>query len=366
MKKIYCCPLPFLAACFLLLYALAVFLAQSPWRDISFVPHPSGVRAVSLGDAGGALEADGMYFFSAAHSLNCWDGRPVRTLILPGSFGGKYYHLENGVLFYLDMRRQYGLFAYELSSGRTERLVDFSSFPEFPARDDDVAHSAFWWADGERYYFLAQKAGTAAYAIWQTDGEGNFLSREYIPSEVRRVTHMVGEELVCMTKRYMPDGSEENGDIGLYNPYTGGWRTLLWFEASDVSYGEPIGVWEGELLVPRSDGVYLALDPQTGETEIFAQLDDPSLRLVSADGSAVYAIQNGDTLGLYRDGAFTPIGLADEFDCQAGDVLFVSGRADETFTGAAVIDLTGRPDFDGVSQYAVLPDGTVYRLYAAS
>ena len=88
MKKIYCCPLPFLAACFLLLYALAVFLAQSPWRDISFVPHPSGVRAVSLGDAGGALEADGMYFFSAAHSLNCWDGRSVRTLILPAVLAG--------------------------------------------------------------------------------------------------------------------------------------------------------------------------------------------------------------------------------------------------------------------------------------
>ena len=83
------------------------------------------------------------------------------------------------------------------------------------------------------------------------------------------------------------------------------------------------------------------------------------------DGETVYAVRSGgsgDTLGLWREGAFTPIGPAAGVDCQVGAVAFVSGEPDEVFANTAVTDLTGSPDSDGISQYAVLPDGTVYRL----
>lgn len=46
-------------------------------------------------------------------------------------------------------------------------------------------------------------------------------------------------------------------------------------------------------------------------------------------------------------------------------MAFVSGEPDEVFANTAVIDLTGSPVSGGISQYAVLPDGTVYRLYAS-
>ena len=82
----------------------------------------------------------------------------------------------------------------------------------------------------------------------------------------------------------------------------------------------------------------------------------------------VYAVRTeagGDILGLYANGAFSPIGRAEGTLCQVGEVIFVTGPSDELFTDREVIDLTGGPADGRVSEYAVFPNGTVYRLYAA-
>ncbi len=320
---------------------------------LDYLPEPAGIAA----------EADGVYYFCAPDGALCsWEGETVETLLPPGEFEGSYLYAENGVLYYSSRKKQ-GVYAYEPATGLSETVYDMGS----------VWYPVFWWTDADGYCFLTRELPWGVYHFRQVNAMGEMLESAELPDDWRQrrvesenwrqalftVCAVMGDALVCIEPADYSDGS-----VNLYHYKTGEWTPLL--PGGGEPFGAPIGFSDGKLILPQGDSLYWALDPQTGGSEVFARLDDPSLRLVSADGGAVYAVQNGDTLGLYRDGAFTPIGLADEIDCQAGDVLFVSGRADETFTGISVIDLTGDPDFDGVSQYAVLPDGTVYRLYCTS
>ena len=315
--------------------------------------------------AGWTTEEDGAYYFRTPDDALCrWDGETVETLLSPGEFHGEYLHAENGVLFFSDMEA-FGLFAYEAATGLSEVIVDYSDL-----RSLRRGHSTFWWTDEDSYFFLGiQEEGR--YHLWRTDADGQIIEGQDIPRRwwgeaegwedyppaLKSVSAITGETLVCIT---------DGGDVGLYNYTTGGWETLL--EADGEPYGSPIGFQDGRLIFPQGEGLYWSVDPETGEKTVFARLDDPALRLESVDGETVYAVRSdgsGDTLGLWREGVFTPIGPAAGIDCQVGAVAFVSGEPDEVFANTAVTDLTGSPDSDGISQYAVLPDGTVYRLYAA-
>ena len=312
-----------------------------------------------------AAEEDGVYYFRTSDDALCrWDGETVETLLPPGEFHGEYLHAENGVLFYSDMEA-FGLFAYEVATGLSETIVDYHDL-----RSLRRGHPAFWWADEEGYYFLGiQQEGT--YRIWHTDADGQNIEGQNVPerwwgdvegwedypSALESVSAITGDSLVCIT---------ESGDVGRYNYTTEEWETLL--EADGEPYGDPIGFQDGKLIFPQGDSLYWSVDPETGEKKFFVRLDDPALRLEAVQGETVYVVRTeagSDIFGWYGDAAFSPIGRAGKTLCQVGEVIFVTGPSDELFTDREVIDLTGDPVDGRISEYAVLSNGTVYRLYAA-
>ncbi len=370
----------------ILLYGMILLFVQNPICSWA-VPFPSSTASYEAADMDNqVVEQDGLYCFGTPDlSLACWDGEMVRTLILPGNFWGRCLRLDGDWLYYSDTYRysRYGLFAYNLSTGQTEKLVDYSDFPDFPSNQHDIIPSVFWWTSGDAYYFLSHKAGTSAYTIWRADAEGNFLDREILPTDLHNVYGRMGDNLICSTVLYMSRGQESNRDICLYNYKTGERKTLLEYDISYpgntngnslVFYGQPIGYREGKLIVPYLRLAYYAVDLETSETELFAEVKDPLLRLVYVSDNVTYAVRsesgsadNARYLGIYEDGRFTEIGRMDGSisNGQAGDVYFLHGSSDTLFTDTQVIDLTGDPVDGRISEYAVLPDGTVYRLYAA-
>lgn len=351
--------------------AVGTFFAHFPaffGPNPLFIPAPAErlIEPLSfLSDmAGEAAKEDGVYYFRTPDDALCsWDGETVETLLPPGEFTGQYLYMEHGVLFYSD-RKGLGLFAYEPATGLSEQLIEYD-------RSLAVWYPTFWWTDADGYYLLTKTLSDDRYEVSYYDqneelieghplpasGWGEAEGWEDYPSALESVSAITGDSLICIT---------DSGNVGLYNYTTGGWETLL--EADGEPYGSPIGFQSGKLIFPQGESLYWSLDPETGEKTVFARLDDPALRLESVDGETVYAVRSdgpGDTLGLWRDGTFIPIGPAEGVDCQVGAVAFVSGEPDEVFANTAVIDLTGSPVSGGISQYAVLPDGTVYRLYAS-
>lgn len=365
---------------FVVVYGVLMLLSRFPDESALFVPISSETRQVFPFNrlSGTAAAEDRTIYFRTLDGCLCsWDGNEVRTLIGDGEFNGQYLHAEKGVLFYSDME-QLGLIAYEPTSGISEVIVDYTELKDFSR-----VHKAFWWSDGEYYYFLNRQANSTSYAVWQVYLEPeaknkysnvrNKITRSELESvdKLHNICWLTGDYLVCTTALHLPDATEDNGNIVLYNYKTGEWKTIL--EYQDGVYDDPIGVLDDRLIVPYLDGQYIAVDIETGVNELYAQVDDPLVRLDSVGDEAVYAFRYGSgdgdagqTMGFYRDGQFIEIGgvdgVLDEYSCRVGDMYLICGDAG-TFSGCELVDLTENSTGDeSISLFAVFSDGSVYRL----
>ena len=149
---------------FVVVYGVLMLLSRFPDESALFVPICSETRQVFPFNrlSGTAAAEDRTIYFRTPDGCLCsWDGKEVRTLIGDGEFNGQYLHAEKGVLFYSDME-QLGLIAYEPASGISEVIVDYTELKDFSR-----VHNAFWWSDGEYYYFLNRQANSTSYAVWQ-------------------------------------------------------------------------------------------------------------------------------------------------------------------------------------------------------
>lgn len=311
-----------------------------------------------------AAGEDGVYYFRTGDDrLFRWEGETVTRL--KNRFYGDYLRVMDGCLYYTDALRD-GFYAYDLRMGYEMELADFDRFPAYA-----LGLPTAWWTDGERYYFLNRTEDLDHWGIWTASQSGGYLDDVRFPGYYDFCL-VIGDMLVYQAEQ--PRSPEGLGLRDLYAyDYRTGERRLLFSETAGSRYGEPLGGHDGELLLSAADGqstAFWLVSLASGEAA------DTGLRLsgkiepVAADGETIvfrrFTGQRSELIA-YRFGrgllGMMGRGAADAASLTGG-ILFL--EPEKEALGERLIDLaTPAADDCSQEQFALCPDGTVYRLYAA-